>query len=219
MTGSRFFRFDTSTAVLILANIVTIIFAVVQKWNVLDVMWVYWAQSVIIGCFTVRKILDLKQFSTEGMSINDRPVKPTQEAKRQTAWFFLFHYGFFHLGYFIFLFVFTQGMFSESPSGITSAVGIAVCILIFLLNHGFSYWKNRLSDMNRNINLGTVFITPYARIIPMHLTIIIGFGLLMNGSSSTLVLALFLLLKTLADVTMHIVEHRTGRQEKGTGSI
>jgi hypothetical protein len=90
---------------------------------------------------------------------------------------------------------------------------------MFLLNHGFSYWKNRLSDMNRNINLGTVFITPYARIIPMHLTIIIGFGLLMNGSSSTLVLALFLVLKTFADVIMHNFEHSSGQEEKETGSF
>ena len=211
MNFNRSLRFDISTKVLILANVVTIIFALAQKWNVTDVMWVYWAQSVIIGCFTYRRILDLKLFSTKGMSVNNVPLEPTEEAKRQTARFFLLHYGFFHLVYFLFL------CELATPLSVLSAIGIAVCILIFLVNHWFSYKKNRLSDMNRTLKLGTVFMTPYVRIIPMHLTIILGGVLITEGSMNTLVLLLFLVLKTLADVIMHIIEHRTGQRETLTG--
>jgi hypothetical protein len=42
---------------------------------------------------------------------------------------------------------------------------------------------------------------PYARVIPMHLTLTLGFFI-----SSPLLF--FLLLKTLADAIMHVVEHR-----------
>ncbi|MFA5374601.1 MAG: DUF6498-containing protein [Dehalococcoidia bacterium] len=213
MAGNRFLRFDISTKVLMLANVVTILFAVVQKWDVIEVMWVYWAQSVIIGCFTYRRILDLKYFSTKGMSVNGVPLEPTQEAKRQTAKFFLVHYGFFHLAYFLFLLVLS------TPVSVISAISITVCILTFLANHWFSYKKNRLSDMNRTLKLGTVFMTPYVRIIPMHLTIILGGVFIIEGSTSTLALLLFLILKTFADVIMHMVEHRSRRPEGETGSL
>lgn len=46
---------------------------------------------------------------------------------------------------------------------------------------------------------------PYARIIPMHLTIIFG-------PAFNLSLPLFLLLKTIADVIMHSVEYNVLRK-------
>ena len=48
---------------------------------------------------------------------------------------------------------------------------------------------------------------PYARIIPMHLTLIFG-SLLAIQSARELVL--FLSLKTLADLSMHMVKHAGG---------
>jgi hypothetical protein len=45
--------------------------------------------------------------------------------------------------------------------------------------------------------------TPYVRIVPMHLTILLGATL---GSGKGLLL--FGVLKTLADVVMHVIEHR-----------
>lgn len=49
---------------------------------------------------------------------------------------------------------------------------------------------------------------PYARIIPMHLTIIFGGMFLYLGIGSVFVLVLFLGLKAVADLIMHIIEHR-----------
>ena len=48
---------------------------------------------------------------------------------------------------------------------------------------------------------------PYARIIPMHLTIILGGFFLMSGIVNVFVLVLFLVLKTGADLKMHFSEH------------
>lgn len=45
---------------------------------------------------------------------------------------------------------------------------------------------------------------PYARVIPMHLTIIFGFGF----GSHSFALIIFLILKTVADWIMHEFEHR-----------
>ena len=72
--------------------------------------------------------------------------------------------------------------------------------LLFLGNHVFSYFYNKPRDTGRQ-KIGTLMFYPYARIIPMHLTLILG--VFLDGG-----LLLFLLLKTLADVIMHVVEHR-----------
>ena len=63
---------------------------------------------------------------------------------------------------------------------------------------------NLEKDSERVPNIGTVMFFPYLRIIPMHLTIIFG-G--MFAKESTIVLLIFLGLKTFADVLMHVIEH------------
>ena len=202
MNLARQFRADRSAAFLILANLVTIVLAVVQEWDIRDVMWIYWGQSVIIGFFNWRRILDLKQFSTKGLLINDQPVEPTRQTQLHVAWFFLLHYGFFHLAYFMFL------SHEKEPLAGARVLVVAACIIVFLVNHGFSYWHNRHRDMKRTPNIGTIMFFPYARVIPMHLTILFG-SHSAKGSAGELIL--FLGLKTLADVIMHMVEHAEAR--------
>jgi Family of unknown function (DUF6498) len=195
---------DWSLWSLLLANGVTIVFAVIQDWNVLVLMWVYWLQNIVIGYFNFLRIRQLREFSTEGLVINGHPAEPTQETKNYVARFFLLHYGGFHLAYFIFLLIFSlNGMFGSVGRNALNAADLEYIIptsLLFLGNHVFSYFYNRPRDTGRQ-KIGSLMFYPYARIIPMHLTVILG-AFLGGG------LLLFLLLKTLADAIMHVVEHR-----------
>src|SRR3989344_9635074 len=97
---------DSSVLSLLFSNLLVIILAIVQKWEVSTVLWVYWMQSIIIGFFQFLKILSLKKFSTENFTVNNQPALPTTKTKLFTAFFFMFHYGFFHFIYAIFLFNF-----------------------------------------------------------------------------------------------------------------
>ena len=187
---------DRSLWFLLLANGVTTILAVTQNWNLLGLMWVYWFQNLVIGFFHFRRILRLREFSTKGFTMNNRPVEPTEETKHRVARFFLGHYGGFHFVYFGFLLVFSQSG-GLSPADLIYIIPTA---LLFLGNHIYSYRYNGPRDIGRQ-NIGTIMMYPYARIVPMHLTVILGFAF--SGG-----LLLFLLLKTLADVIMHVVEHR-----------
>jgi hypothetical protein len=190
-------HFDRSALTLIASNLLTIVIAVYQKWNPGTVMWIYWGQSIIIGAFNVVRMWTLQNFSTDGLKMNDQPVDPTTGTKRYVAIFFMFHYGFFHLVYAIFLIV----MAKVSPHDI---VPILVCVAGFFVNHWYSYYYNKEHDSKRKVNLGTLMFFPYARIIPLHITIITGLML----SKSMWALVLFLSLKTVADLIMHAVEHR-----------
>jgi hypothetical protein len=204
-------RFDASAVVLILSNVFTMVLALLEQWSLSDVMWIYWGQSVIIGVFNFARISCLKEFSTEGVKLNDQPVPPTKATQHQIAWFFAAHYGIFHAIYFVFLCV------ERADVSKSDIAGIAVCVAVFGVCHAFSFWHNREEDSRRKPNIGTVMMFPYARIIPMHFTILLG-SLFAKRSPVTLIL--FLSLKTLADLIMHMVEHRDESQPTGpTGAL
>jgi hypothetical protein len=195
----RFLQHDPSALSLILSNLLTIGIALVQRWELSVVMWIYWAQSVIIGLANFIRILHLREFSTKGMHVSGKPVKATGTVKRDTAFFFLAHYGFFHLIYFLFL-------MGSAPIPPHSMGPILLCVALFLGNHLFSLIVNLQRDLARKPNIGTVMFFPYARIIPLHLTIIFGSFLV----KSTAGLIFFQALKTIADLIMHGVEHARG---------
>jgi hypothetical protein len=206
-TSSRWKRalLDPSTSALLVSNIIVIAFAYDQQWNLITLLWIYWAQSVIIGVFNVVKILDLTHFSTDGFYINGRPVAPTEVTKRKTALFFAFHYGLFHAAYFVFLVVFTfVGLWQAADYSATAASVLFVLagIALFSANHLYSFEHNREQERARTRNIGSVMFAPYARIIPMQVTLIIGLFLVDRAA-----LILFLALKTVADVITHVAEH------------
>jgi len=189
-------RADGSIWFLGISNCVALAVAIFQGWHLIDLMLVYWVQSVIIGASYFFRILSLDKFSTENFTINDRSVEPTPETKRFTAFFFLLHYGFFHFGYLMFI-------IAEAPDGPLLGFGVLICILVFAVNHYFSYRYNRDLDRRGTPNIGTLMFTPYLRIVPMHLTILFG----ATREFSTIGLLFFGGLKTVADILMHYVEH------------
>ena len=198
--------YDPSLWFLVLSNVLTIFFAIIGNWNLSTVLWVYWFQSIIIGFFNFVRILSLKEFSTVGFTINDQQVEPTQTTKIFTAFFFLFHYGFFHFVYFIFL---TADSFVNSyGSGLnfSELKFVLLAALVFFINHLFSYIYNKPKDTVKQ-NIGSLMFYPYYRIIPMHIILI--FGIFLVGA-----LPIFLVLKTITDTFMHSYEHKVLRIEK-----
>lgn len=131
--------------------------------------------------------------------VNDRAVEPTRKTKFQTAWFFAFHYGFFHLVYAIFLILVFIAPKSSGPISLSLILGSAA---IFFANHLFSFFYNRNRDTGEE-NIGQIMFLPYARILPMHLMII--FGIFLKGAVG---LIIFIFMKTTADLIMHIFEHK-----------
>jgi hypothetical protein len=216
------FLSDPSLLVLIFSNLVAAYFAIKENQGLLTMMWVYWAQSVTIGLFNFIRILKLKDFSTEGFHINNRPMEPNNDTKRLTAFFFLFHYGFFHFVYAEFLFFFAvidkmfkpltmAGNMPSLPTHFSGAVDWSFIFwtsLMFFGSHLFSFIYNRPRDTKKQ-NISKLMFYPYARIIPMHLTILLAVFI------NTPIL-LFLFLKTLADTIMHVNEHIIREGEERT---
>ena len=209
MTISDQFRSDRSVVPLILSNLLTMAWALFEGWRIVDVMLIYWVQSVVIGYYNYHRVMDLKKFSTKNFRINNRQPDPTPETKKRVAVFFALHYGVFHAAYLGFI------LSNEAGEIGLSGLGITACIVAFVFNHRYSYQHNKERDSQRVPNIGTIMFFPYARIVPMHLTIGLAASL---GSNSVKTLLVFLLLKTIADVIMHMIEHADARQKKPGGS-
>lgn len=186
---------SSSALVLLGANLGVIAAAYFGDWSLPTILVSYLMQSIIIGLFQAKKMADLTVFSTAGVKMNDQPVDPTPATKRGMVLFFLAHYGFFHAAY----------MATVLSWGAPEWPAVAGSSALFFANHLYSYLANRPAPKEPP-NIGTMMFMPYVRILPMHAFIMLG-AFTAGGRSG---IVLFMILKTLADEAMHLVEHRTG---------
>lgn len=166
------------------------------------VIWIYWLQSVIIGLFNFADLLTIKNFESGNFKINNAPISPTN--KGCMAWFFLLHYGGFHVGYAIFLLV-DVGIKNINKNFLL--LGISA----FLLESLLGFIKRKQVEQKTNLSIATIFFIPYLRVIPMHLTILIP---KFTGLQPSMI---FLVLKTLADVLSFWLFSKIYSRQKGVG--
>jgi Family of unknown function (DUF6498) len=195
---------------LVLANVATLAVALAFDWPPASLMWPYWLQSLVIGGFAVRRMLNAPRISTEGFKSNGKPVPATREGRVQTARFFCIHFGGFHLGYAFFI---ASG--SGLPQGVDLWATLAAAAA-FAWSTEDAYRRNRATLEAAPLNLGAAMFLPYLRILPMHLTIIFGGVAFSGGGAWTLVL--FTLLKTAADVAMNLAEQAILRRQRAVRS-
>lgn len=189
---------DQSIQALLGSNLLVIVLALIFGFNLAELVWIYFLQNLIIGYYNFKRIRLLKNFATDGFTMNDRPVPETPEARDKTAFFFLAHYGFFHIGYLLFL---TDGHNLNSFEIAT----IFISATVFLFNHRYSFQINHQRDLAGKPNIGIMMFLPYLRVVPMHLITIFGFLVFANSVAA---LMFFTALKTAADVLLHVIEHR-----------
>ncbi|MBN2067583.1 MAG: hypothetical protein JW744_03900 [Candidatus Diapherotrites archaeon] len=211
---------DNSAKSLLASNILTIIFALALNWSVMTLLWGYWLQSVIIGIFTVPKILMAQMPKVEWNVSKSFKASNVSEfaTKIFMAGFFCLHYGIFHFSYFMFLAFFSfSGFFGRAVTQ-PDWIGVSLIGVIFFANHLYSLFSNYLNDGKRITNtIDQVFMGPYTRIIPMHLTIMAAgfltplamfFGAVTGSSFVQLlfekaIIVFFLGLKTFLDLMGH----------------
>jgi hypothetical protein len=192
-------KFDRSAWALIAANLFAMAVAYATGMGLREMLFVYWMQSVIIGICAVIRILNLKSFSTKDFSMTGGPVEETPAGKRKAAISFTLIYGTMHVGYLFFLYF--GGPSIDRVQG--SLLGYGLCAAAFAVNHAYSLHKNMRADTEGRPNLGNLMMLPFARIVPMHFTVVVG-NAMASGIAATF---FFLIFKTFMDVILHCIEH------------
>ena len=210
-----------STLSLIFSNLLVIIFAIVDNLSAVDILWIYWTQSVIIGIFNFIKILSLKEFSTEGFKQGNRQVLPTRRTKISTAIFFLFHYGFFHFIYAVFLGGFSN--FANTGTNGSNLNYILYAAVTFFASYLIEFINSGNDAQEAVPNIGKLMFAPYARIIPMHFTIILGgfigaAGSAFSADTNLAIIILFTGIKTVVDLISHSVSFDMLKKQAATVS-
>ena len=201
--GATFFaRLRSSSLALVAANLVPLYGVLALGWKVAPIMVFYWTENLVIGFFNV-----LKMSRAEGsvddsrMTLNGRPV--TQDSRRALILFFAVHYGFFTLGHGVFVMV----MFS--PALGNAAAELALALLVLSISHGYSYRRNFIGRGEyRNASFAGLFWQPYARVIIMHVTIIVGGALAASMGMPLGALLVLVGLKTAIDLVAHWLERK-----------
>jgi hypothetical protein len=187
---------------IVLANLATLAAAVIQGWGMAQLLWPFWAQSVIIGLYATIRL---------GRAAGHDVRYPL---------FFLVHYGGFHAAYLFFLITMGNSADADGYVPVTNEstgeimmlyagtqgpidyliyTGLAIA---FWIGHRKSHRQHVVSDLASSPGPDKLMMLPYVRIVPMHLTLI--FGVLLGGTGT---IVLFGLLKTAADVGLHKLEH------------
>lgn len=188
---------NPSSRNLMLANAATLAAALAFDWDLGWLLWPYWIQSVVIGWYARRRMLALARFSTEGFTSNGRRVPEDDSGKQSTANFFALHYGFFHLGYLLFL-------AKEHPvADLRAAAVLAACGVSFVLSQHQTYLVQHAADLRGRPKLGALMATPYLRVVPMHLAIILG-----ASAAGSRALWLFCGMKTCSDLVLDRIDRR-----------
>lgn len=166
--------------------------------NAETILFTYYFQSLTLGLSYFLQIISARKFSVENLKINGRPVENNNRTKGCMGIFFVLHYGFFHLAYFIFLIILFDMNFDREY--------LLYGVTAFALGELMAVIRNRMMFEGEVRNLGTMMFTPYIRIIPMHLFIIAG-GFFSYQNNN--IFLLFIILKIISDVLMHIVVNKT----------
>lgn len=182
---------DPSFWILLIANCY-LVYKYEQNPDIFSTLvWLYWSLSVLYGLFTFLNILTTKTpASIEETTTAEGLPNGKRSLKDATAFFFLAHYGFFHLVYCVFLLTMTKLSLFDWPFFKYYMAVFFISMLVNFISHKIQ--KRSLGD-----DLGKMMLLPYLRIVPMHLCILIPAFVGITR------LTVFLVLKVAADVFMY----------------
>lgn len=201
-------RWRTATALLV-SNALVIVGALFFHWSFGIVVFLYWAENIIIGVLQVVKMAFRAVRAREWFSFVF------------TAPFFTFHFGFFTLiqGFFMMVLAGMTGTGTSIVDEVKLALSPAEWSLgsfleglwpplgLATLSHLYSFWKHTVRGASSK-SVQTLMHEPYGRIFVMQFTVVGGFWFINTFTDKGLgPLVLMMVAKTVFDFSGHFKQH------------
>jgi len=194
-----------TTLALLAANLIPLVGVLAFGWELAHVMLLYWAESAVIGFYTALKLCAVAKLMAAA-------VVP----------FFVGHFGGFMAAHFVFLYGFFLRGFASGPADFGALEGLVEvfaplwpALAALFVSHGISFALNYVRRREyESETTATLMMAPYRRIIVMHVTLILGGGLVMVLDTPAPALALLVVLKILTDLRAHRREHRKSDEKE-----
>tara|TARA_R110002110_G_scaffold66978_1_gene182939 strand:+ start:23710 stop:24501 length:792 start_codon:yes stop_codon:yes gene_type:complete len=206
-------RQRASLTVMVLVNILPLIGVLAFGWDVGALVILYWSENLVIGFYTLLKMLTKSPVGGLGMGL-----------------FFSIHYGGFCAVHGLFILslmlnqdinttpeppwplflVFVQLLVNVVQQVIAYAPPqwIWVCAALFI-SHGVSFVMNYLLGGEREkLALNDLMLAPYGRIVVLHIAIIVGGIATQALGEPVAMLVVLVLMKIAFDVKLHLRQHR-----------
>ena len=185
---------SASGLALIAANFVPLAGVLFFGWNLASVIVLFWAESAVIGFYTVLKLAVVGRL-----------------AALVTVPFFVGHFGGFMAGHFLLIYsLFVRGVDATGPAPAVREALQAIFNPLWLslaalfISHGVSFVDNFLGRREYvGATMKALMVAPYNRIVVMQLALIFGGWIVMLLKSPVPALALLILFKTALDFTAH----------------
>lgn len=211
----RLIRIPASFA-LLLVNLIPIYGVLALNWNVFDIVLLYWSENIVIGFYTVLKMLHAEGIEGKDIAfyVNNRLAGSIQKAALTS--FFIVHYGMFTLihGVFVFTSIVPKSSFSLAQN-YTGAIGFFIALII---SHGLSYYLNYIRQKEYLTKAPQFyFVKPYGRIFVTHITILLGLFIVEILGKDAIVL-LFIALKIFFDLIWHFGSHENNANTPAVSS-
>jgi Family of unknown function (DUF6498) len=188
-----------SDAALIGANLLPLAGVLFFGWNLATVMVLFWAESAVIGFYTVLKMVIVgKLFAVVGVP------------------FFIGHFGGFMAMHFLFIYaLFLRGAHGGPEPGVRQTllhifVPLWVSLAGLFISHGVSFVSNFIGRREyEGTTMAALMTAPYNRIMVMQMALIFGGWIIILLKNPVPALGLLVVLKTAFDFSAHRKAHRT----------
>jgi hypothetical protein len=234
-----FEKYRTSTIALVAANTIPLLGVMFWGWSTFAVVAVYWAENIVIGAINVLKMItcnpdaDEVMESLQSKAIDSQQLKTLADQMSETPLahhgiklflvpFFTFHYGFFCFIHGVFVFVLFGGdklLAGPGPSfsgafDRFSQEHLWWAVIALAISHLVSFFTNYIGrgEYRRTI-VPILMISPYQRIVVLHLAILFGGFAVMALGSPVIALLILIVGKTILDVRLHLKERRRNESD------
>jgi hypothetical protein len=227
-------KYRTSSYALVAANALPLFGVLFFGWDTFTIVFLYWAENVVIGAINVLKMLACSPSANllvwGDVDPNDKLNRERMERSRGNAvnllrWgnqasklffipFFIVHYGgfcFVH-GAIIFDIFGRNSGFSpfdgvEDFTRVLTEQHLWLCLAALAASHLVSFFTNFIGRGEyRRTSVPLQMFRPYARIVILHVAILIGGIIAFTLGSNFFVLLLLVSGKILLDLSLHLHE-------------